>query len=628
MVDVVAFVTEHYVVTAVTTVLGALILFLLTRGEQRLPRRFTKCPVPPEETHEEEDRAARRRFTANRLAKATPKDGFDVIVVGSGPSGLCCAASLARLGAKVCVLEQGEELGGGAHVFSLKGYEFETGVHYLGKDPGMNNMLNFATHGRLQLAPIGTLLKNGLTCYDEVRVGDDVYHFTAGIATFQKMLNDRFPEDLDKIQKFVDLVEHFRSPAYKSSAVMFFRLKAADFVPAALKPFLARTLSSTFWKSTQETAEDILRRCDVDPDSPLGSVLLGQYSDAGVRPDKLSAALYMGVVAHYIGGSTYPVGGSGALPRKMNAVIRAAGGACFVQATVNGLLMSKTGRCEGVTVEGGAEIRAKCVVNSIGALPSFQMLRPHFPKACDKAIKRLESTDEPSVAFIFLFIALDTTGQPEEERDDSSHNRWLYPSTGFTAAEKRLEEADEPWSAPAPMFVASGSAKDAGWSERYGRNRKTVVVLSQCPWKWVSQWAQLSPKQRDRNEGYQAFKKRTEEVLMEDGFRKVFPNLEKYIVFTEVGTPLTTNHFLGKKFGECYGRAAVPKHWGCQDLHPYTPCPNYYLTGQDVGTLGVAGSLASGYTTANVVAGFGQLGAALRGAELCFAAGEPAIYTQ
>ena len=34
----------------------------------------------------------------------------------------------------------------------------------------MNNMLNFATHGRLQLAPIGTLLKNGLTCYDEVRV--------------------------------------------------------------------------------------------------------------------------------------------------------------------------------------------------------------------------------------------------------------------------------------------------------------------------------------------------------------------------------------------------------------------------------------------------------------------------
>ena len=64
--------------------------------------------------------------------------------------------------------------------------------------------------------------------------------------------------------------------------------------------------------------------------------------------------------------------------------------------------MSKTGRCEGVTVEGGAEIRAKCVVNSIGALPSFQMLRPHFPKACDKAIKRLESTDEPSVRFEFV----------------------------------------------------------------------------------------------------------------------------------------------------------------------------------------------------------------------------------
>ncbi len=54
------------------------------------------------------------------------------------------------------MLEQGEELGGGAHVFSLKGYEFETGVHYLGTDVGMNNMLSFATHGRIQIAPIGT----------------------------------------------------------------------------------------------------------------------------------------------------------------------------------------------------------------------------------------------------------------------------------------------------------------------------------------------------------------------------------------------------------------------------------------------------------------------------------------
>ena len=87
-----------------------------------------------------------------------------------------------------------------------------------------------------------------------------------------------------------------------------------------------RWLGRAFWLQTQETAENFLRSIDVEPNSRLGDVMLGQYSDAGVRPDLLSTALYLGVVSHYIEGSRYPIGGSGAIPRKMNNVIRAANG--------------------------------------------------------------------------------------------------------------------------------------------------------------------------------------------------------------------------------------------------------------------------------------------------------------
>ena len=104
--SIVEFAQAHWLLTAIVVAAVALFLKLLLGGEAPLPRKFTKCPQPPEETFEEEDRAARRRFSASRLAKVVPKDGFDVIVIGSGPSGMCCAASLARLGAKVCVLEQ------------------------------------------------------------------------------------------------------------------------------------------------------------------------------------------------------------------------------------------------------------------------------------------------------------------------------------------------------------------------------------------------------------------------------------------------------------------------------------------------------------------------------------------
>lgn len=94
--------------------------------------------------------------------------------------------------------------------------------------------------------------------------------------------------------------------------------------------------------------------------------------------------------------------------------------------------------------------------------------------------------------------------------------------------------------------------------------------------------------------------------MMAQGFRKVFPELEKYIVHTSIGTPLSTNSFLGTEQGECYGRSATPTRWLCPDLSPYTPVTNLFLTGQDVVTLGLTGGIAAGYLTANVLAGYGS----------------------
>ena len=74
--------------------------------------------------------------------------------------------------------------------------------------------------------------------------------------------------------------------------------------------------------------------------------------------------------------------------------------------------------------------------------------------ASQGAITRLQDTDEPSVAFIFLFLGLDISQMPEGERDNSSHNRWLYPGTGFTQAEKDID-AGEPWEVP--MYQAFGT---------------------------------------------------------------------------------------------------------------------------------------------------------------------------
>lgn len=65
------------------------------------------------------DRPKRALLTDRYTLSKVPAD-LDAVVIGSGMSGLTCAAILARQGKKVVVLEQHDRAGGCTHMFDFK----------------------------------------------------------------------------------------------------------------------------------------------------------------------------------------------------------------------------------------------------------------------------------------------------------------------------------------------------------------------------------------------------------------------------------------------------------------------------------------------------------------------------
>lgn len=68
----------------------------------------------------------------------------DVVIVGAGVSGLCCAAVLASAGLSVTVCEAHTVAGGAAHHFSRAGHCFDAGAAARSKGPSL--MTRLADH--------------------------------------------------------------------------------------------------------------------------------------------------------------------------------------------------------------------------------------------------------------------------------------------------------------------------------------------------------------------------------------------------------------------------------------------------------------------------------------------------
>ncbi len=490
---------------------------------------------------------------------------YDVVIIGSGMGGLCCAYILAKEGKRVCVLEKNRQIGGSLQIYSRDKTIFETGVHYIGGLDEAQNLNTFFNYfGLMKELKLQKLDQNG---YDLISFKDDERHYphAQGYDNFVDQLAQLFPHERENLITYIKKIKEVCAsfPLYNLSS------EKKDITAAWHLQIDSKSVINSIFK-----------------DPKLQQVIGGSNMLYAGLENKTPFYVHALVVDSYIQSSYRCIDGSSQIAKILSTNIKKLGGEILNYSEAKTFHFNGS-EIESVELTNGERIEGKIFISGIDLSKTLDMIEgPHIRTAYRNRINSLEN----SVSSFLVNAVVKPEAMPHY-----NHNIYHCTAPDIWTGGNYTEKT---WPETIGLFTTT-SSKNPDFTENF-----TVLAYmryEECA-KWENTKSIIPNNINYRGDDYEAFKTEKAEKIL-DVLEARLPGTRSKIQSYTAASPITYRDYIGSRDGSLYGIIKDYTEPLKSFITPRTKISNLFLTGQNLNLHGIMGVTVSSVVTCSDVLG-------------------------